>query len=178
MKGLPACDGSGGQSRSSDRRVRRDTVLAQCQRHIPIRLAAESGCATLSGRWRTRINRQSLHARKPLMTGRKSSLTTTGLLLGSLLLLPRIPCASSSEDPFTSEQRGYWAFQKVVRPEVPAVRQQHWIRNAIDAFVLARLEAGGIFRLAARRPHHLASPGDLRLDRASPDAGRGCRIPT
>ncbi len=78
------------------------------------------------------------------MIGRKSSLTTTGLLLGSLLLLPRIPSASPSEEAFTSEQRSYWAFQKVIRPEVPAVTQQRWIRNAIDAFVLARLEADGV----------------------------------
>ncbi len=78
------------------------------------------------------------------MTGRKSSLIKAGILLGSLLLLPRIPSASPSEDPFTSDQRGYWAFQKVIGPEVPAARQEHWIRNAIDAFVLARLEAEGI----------------------------------
>ena len=72
------------------------------------------------------------------------SLATIGVLLGSLLILPHAHGASPSEDPFTPEQRSYWSFQRVVRPALPAVGQERWIRNAIDAFVLARLEAEGI----------------------------------
>ncbi len=34
----------------------------------------------------------------------------------------------------------HWAYQKPIRPEAPAVRQSDWVRNPIDAFVLARLE--------------------------------------
>ena len=34
----------------------------------------------------------------------------------------------------------HWAFQPARRPEVPAVRNAGWVRNPIDAFVLARLE--------------------------------------
>jgi len=38
----------------------------------------------------------------------------------------------------------HWAFQKIQRPEPPAVRDRAWPRNPIDQFILARLEAEGI----------------------------------
>jgi hypothetical protein len=38
----------------------------------------------------------------------------------------------------------HWAFQKVEHPEAPAVRNREWVRNGIDDFVLAKLEAEGI----------------------------------
>jgi len=34
----------------------------------------------------------------------------------------------------------HWAYARPVRPAVPAVRNAAWVRNPIDAFVLARLE--------------------------------------
>ena len=37
----------------------------------------------------------------------------------------------------------HWAFQPVRRPSVPAVRSKTWVRNPIDAFVLAKLEQRG-----------------------------------
>jgi len=38
---------------------------------------------------------------------------------------------------------GHWAFQPVVRPEPPQVREHAWVRNPIDRFIAARLEAEG-----------------------------------
>ncbi len=38
----------------------------------------------------------------------------------------------------------HWALEKPVRPAPPRVREENWPRNAIDAFVLARLEAEGL----------------------------------
>jgi hypothetical protein len=38
----------------------------------------------------------------------------------------------------------HWAFVPPKRPEVPAVTDQQWARNAIDRFVLARLESTGL----------------------------------
>jgi hypothetical protein len=38
----------------------------------------------------------------------------------------------------------HWAFRPVVRPRVPRVKASNWVRNAIDAFVLARLEKQGL----------------------------------
>ena len=39
---------------------------------------------------------------------------------------------------------GHWAFQKIQRPNPPAVRDGAWPRNAVDNFILARLEKEGI----------------------------------
>jgi uncharacterized protein DUF1553/uncharacterized protein DUF1549/cytochrome c len=38
----------------------------------------------------------------------------------------------------------HWAYIKPVRPAVPEVRKKSWVRNPIDAFVVARLEAEGL----------------------------------
>jgi len=38
----------------------------------------------------------------------------------------------------------HWAFQKVVRPPAPPVRNVGWVRNPIDSFVLKRLESDGL----------------------------------
>lgn len=38
----------------------------------------------------------------------------------------------------------HWSFQPLVRPELPMVEQQDWIKSPIDKFVLARLEQDGI----------------------------------
>ena len=40
--------------------------------------------------------------------------------------------------------QAHWAFIAPTRPTVPHVSQRRWVRNAIDAFVLARLEREGI----------------------------------
>src|SRR5437870_1764541 len=39
-----------------------------------------------------------------------------------------------------AEWQGHWAYQKVVKPAVPEVKNKEWARNEIDKFVLARLE--------------------------------------
>jgi mono/diheme cytochrome c family protein len=38
----------------------------------------------------------------------------------------------------------HWAYQKIVRHKMPAPKNKAWVRNSIDAFVLARLEEKGI----------------------------------
>ena len=45
-----------------------------------------------------------------------------------------------------AEYEGHWAFRKPARPEPPRVAgaRTAWVRNPIDAFVLARLEAAGL----------------------------------
>ena len=52
----------------------------------------------------------------------------------------------------------HWAFRQQVRPELPSVKRQGWVRNPIDRFILARLEAAGLVpaveadrRILARR---------------------------
>ncbi|MBI1914611.1 MAG: DUF1549 domain-containing protein, partial [Planctomycetes bacterium] len=41
----------------------------------------------------------------------------------------------------TEKDRQFWAFQKPVRPPVPAVRGRERVRTPIDAFILAKLES-------------------------------------
>ncbi|MEI2723484.1 MAG: DUF1549 domain-containing protein [Verrucomicrobiota bacterium] len=38
------------------------------------------------------------------------------------------------------DEQKHWAFSQPVRPELPAIKNQRWPHNAIDAFILARLE--------------------------------------
>jgi len=53
--------------------------------------------------------------------------------------------ATTKPDPLvTDEDRQFWAFQSPERPSVPTVKQQHLVRNAVDAFLLRKLEANGL----------------------------------
>ena len=38
----------------------------------------------------------------------------------------------------------HWSFQPIGRPNPPSVRDEKWVRNPIDRFILARLEAEGV----------------------------------
>jgi Protein of unknown function (DUF1553)/Protein of unknown function (DUF1549) len=53
------------------------------------------------------------------------------------------PAVAKSELLFQAGQT-HWAFQPVTHPIPPAVKDPSWVRNAIDRFVLAALEADGI----------------------------------
>ncbi|MBL8176790.1 MAG: PSD1 domain-containing protein [Bryobacterales bacterium] len=44
----------------------------------------------------------------------------------------------------SSEVKQHWAFVSPKRPALPAVRNKGWVRNPIDAFVLAKLEKEGL----------------------------------
>ena len=66
-----------------------------------------------------------------------------GLLLGALAW------AVLADEPYGRHQvegdaRDHWAFQSVKRPQVPTGGDAAWIRNPIDAFVLARLKEAGL----------------------------------
>src|SRR5438309_150574 len=60
-------------------------------------------------------------------------------LLGFALAQFSSSHASAVKGQFDEKDRSHWAFQKVVRPEVPAV-ETGTSRNPIDAFILAELE--------------------------------------
>jgi hypothetical protein len=59
---------------------------------------------------------------------------------------PRVASAGSSISSTLdgSLARDHWAFQRVTRPPLPEVANRAWVKNAIDAFVLAGLEANGM----------------------------------
>ncbi|MBI1786584.1 MAG: DUF1549 domain-containing protein, partial [Acidobacteria bacterium] len=44
----------------------------------------------------------------------------------------------------TEKQRQFWSFRKPVKADAPAVKNRQRVRNPIDAFLLARLEAKGL----------------------------------
>ncbi len=64
----------------------------------------------------------------------------------TLVSVAMMLCApAAGEEPygrfqFDESDRDHWAFLSPKRPEVPAVKDTAWVRNPIDAFVLARLE--------------------------------------
>lgn len=44
----------------------------------------------------------------------------------------------------TPEERAYWAFQPIQRPEIPQVKNGEKVRNTIDAFLLHKMEPKGL----------------------------------
>ena len=55
-----------------------------------------------------------------------------------------MPTGLPASGGFTAAQRKFWAFQPVKRSAVPVVKNAAWVKNPIDAFLLARLEAKGL----------------------------------
>ena len=49
--------------------------------------------------------------------------------------------SSAPVKKFTEQQKKYWAFQKVVKPATPPVKDKAWIRSPIDSFILSKLES-------------------------------------
>src|SRR5207244_3870055 len=56
-------------------------------------------------------------------------------------LLALAASTPDAKDRFSPRQRSHWAFQPVRQPEIPAVQSKAWVRNPIDAFILAKLDA-------------------------------------
>ncbi|MBY0514163.1 MAG: DUF1549 domain-containing protein, partial [Gemmataceae bacterium] len=52
--------------------------------------------------------------------------------------------AKAGEREFTAEEKAFWAFQPVRRPDVPRVKAAAWVRTPIDAFILAKHESAGL----------------------------------
>ena len=55
----------------------------------------------------------------------------------------------------TDKDRSHWAFQPVKRPTSPKVSREDWVKNPIDAFLLAGLDAKGL------KPNPAASKTEL-----------------
>src|ERR1700722_2392581 len=52
--------------------------------------------------------------------------------------------APANEAVLTGSNKKHWSFQPVVRHPEPTVKNASWPRNAIDRFILARLEKEGV----------------------------------
>jgi hypothetical protein len=52
--------------------------------------------------------------------------------------------SDNGEVEFTPQERAHWAFQRIAQPKPPKVAHIDWVRNSIDAFILAELESKGL----------------------------------
>jgi hypothetical protein len=93
-------------------------------------------------------------------------LSKAGIRAGFACLLLMAPGAPGRADPrpagptsfdalIKPSDRRHWAFRPLRKPAIPEVKNRAWVRNPIDAFVLARLEARGW------KPARPAEPGAL-----------------
>src|SRR5262249_7185638 len=71
----------------------------------------------------------------------KSWLVPLALVTCATALLLAIAIPAAAAEP---AKPSHCAFQPPVRPPLPAVRNVTWPRNAIDYFILARLEKDGL----------------------------------
>lgn len=51
---------------------------------------------------------------------------------------------AAAAQPNAPSKHPHWAFQPVRRPQEPQVKQRDWVRNPVDSFILAKLEANGV----------------------------------
>jgi len=78
------------------------------------------------------------------------------LLAASFALAQRSPAVQAGDDPARApaakagaagsptDPRAFWSFQPIRRSTPPPIARAEWARNAVDRFVLARLEVAGI----------------------------------
>jgi mono/diheme cytochrome c family protein len=83
--------------------------------------------------------------------GTRLSIKQVALLKAWIAGGARYPAGES----IPTKPKDHWAFQAVRRPALPVVKKKDWIRNEIDRFVLAKLEAKGW------QPNPDANPGQL-----------------
>ena len=57
---------------------------------------------------------------------------------------PRTARPAGNAVTYGGNGKNHWAFRPVAKPAPPAVKNEPWIRNEIDRFVLAKLEANGM----------------------------------
>ena len=54
------------------------------------------------------------------------------------------PAKRRGDFQITEKDRDHWAFRPIRRPDVPKIKDVKWVKNPIDGFVLAGLEANGL----------------------------------
>ena len=102
----------------------------------------------------------------------------------------RMPLAKSGRARLSSEQiatlrrwiaegaewEPHWAYIPPVRPTPPATRDSRWVRNAVDAFILAGVEKAGLRPSPEASRAQLAPPPQLRPHGPAAHAGGGPRL--
>lgn len=70
----------------------------------------------------------------------------------------------------------HWAFEPVTRTSTPVVRDQAWVRNPIDAFILSRLERDGMMPSDSASPEVLLRRLSLDLTGLPPEIAEQDRL--
>src|SRR5205809_438790 len=63
---------------------------------------------------------------------------------GLLIIVAIAAPLRAGEPEWSAEKRNHWAWKAPQRSKSPAVKNATWLRNPIDAFILAKLETKGI----------------------------------
>src|SRR6185369_123319 len=111
----------------------------------------DGSCSWPFIRWKSHELSGSGYCCRTRSSMNRKSLKLVCVLLAHAILRPSEShaAASSAEataNPGRVERRvdfvreEHWAFNPPMRPEIPIVKNRAWLRNPIDAFVLARLE--------------------------------------
>ena len=68
------------------------------------------------------------------------------VLLVALLAVmqPAVAADAKNEAAPSRGESDHWSFRKVQRPPPPVVRSRGWVRDDLDAYILAKLEAAGL----------------------------------
>ncbi len=74
----------------------------------------------------------------------KMAALVAGMIVASCAAAADTSADKPVADPLAAAKTARWAYQPVVRPAVPSVTQQSWVRTPIDAFILAKLEEKGL----------------------------------
>src|SRR5207248_1114296 len=70
-----------------------------------------------------------------------------------------------------AEYQPHWSFIAPTRPALPAVKHEAWVRNPIDRFILAKLEANGLTPAPEADRRTLARRLSLDLTGLPPEPG-------
>jgi uncharacterized protein DUF1553/uncharacterized protein DUF1549 len=74
----------------------------------------------------------------------KNCVPALACTMGTLLAAWAADTSVPAKDPFTAQQRKYWAFQSIQRPDVPRVTGKKSAANPIDAFIQAKMQSDGL----------------------------------
>jgi hypothetical protein len=85
-------------------------------------------------------------------TGDRLTVAEIALLRAWIDQGAKIPVTAAAEAP---AKPGHWAFQPIRKPTPPQVRHAAWVRNPLDAFVVAKLEAASIEPSPEAKKTHL-----------------------
>ena len=85
---------------------------------------------------------------------------------------PPQDAAEDRDPPVAESDRQFWSFQPRKQPAVPEVQGEQWVRNPIDSFLLARLEAEKLVFSPEADRHTLLRRAYLDLIGMPPSAGQ------